>query len=129
MGIFKDLFKGYDKAKSTRKLTYEELFEIMQGGTFPCGKPELTGSGMMRCIKFPPVDKYVIQIAISGQTITTSKVYSGVGGFLKESAGDALTGGYYQTINSENIDLNRMTEIVTKEITRLLDEKQLLLKK
>lgn len=129
MGIFKDLFKGYDKTKTTKKLSYDELYEVIKDGNFPCGKPELTGSGIMRCIKFPPVDKYVIQIAVTGQTITVSKVYSGVAGIVKENVVDAVSGGLYSTFNGESIDLNKMTEVVTTEIKRLLDENNLLLKK
>lgn len=130
MGFFKslakDTCKGYDKVKATKKLTYDELFEIIKDGNFPCGTPELTGSGIMRCIKFPPNNKYVIQLSICGASIQATKTYSGAGGLLKEVAGDTLTKGMYSTVNGENIDMNRMTTTVIEEITRLLKEKDLL---
>lgn len=61
----KDVFKGYDKVKLKEKITYDELYEIMKDETYSVGKPEITGSGLMRCIQFPAVDKYKIQIAIT----------------------------------------------------------------
>ena len=129
MGVFKDLFKGYEKTKTTRKLTYEELYDVIKDGSFPCGAPALTGKGIMHCIQFPPVDKYLIQVAITGQTITVSKIYNGAAGLAKEAIMDSVTGGWFSAVNGESIDLNRMTEVVTTEISRLLDEKGLLLKK
>ena len=54
----KDVFKGYDKVKLNDKITYDELYEIMKDETYSVGKPEITGSGLMRCIQFPAVDKY-----------------------------------------------------------------------
>ena len=57
----KDVFKGYDKVKLKDKITYDELYEIMKDETYSVGKPEITGSGLMRCIQFPAVDKYKIQ--------------------------------------------------------------------
>ena len=72
----KDVFKGYDKVKLKDKITYDELYEIMKDETYSVGKPEITGSGLMRCIQFPAVDKYKIQIAITSKTITISKIYS-----------------------------------------------------
>ncbi len=128
MGLFGDLFKGYDKVKANKKLTYEELYDIIKDGDFKGEKPEITGSGIMKCIKFPPVDKYVIQISISGETIMASKIYSGVGGILKESVGDAFTHGWYSSLNNENIDLNRLTTDIIGEISKLLDAKGLLKK-
>ena len=80
----KDVFKGYDKVKLKEKITYDELYEIMKDETYSVGKPEITGSGLMRCIQFPAVDKYKIQIAITSKTITISKIYSGAGGLAKE---------------------------------------------
>ena len=68
----KDVFKGYDKVKLNDKITYDELYEIMKDETYSVGKPEITGSGLMRCIQFPAVDKYKIQIAITSKTITIS---------------------------------------------------------
>lgn len=64
----KDVFKGYDKVKLKDKITYDELYEIMKDETYSVGKPEITGSGLMRCIQFPAVDKYKIQIAITSKT-------------------------------------------------------------
>lgn len=129
MGMFKDLFKAYEKTKTTRKLTYEELYEVIKEGNFPCGQPFLTGKGIMHCIQFPPIDKYLLQVAISGQTITVSKIYNGVGGLAKEAIMDSVTGGWFSTVNGESIDLNRMTETVTEEISCLLDQQGLLQKK
>ncbi|AFA46897.1 hypothetical protein [Acetobacterium woodii] len=133
MGLFdkfkqgsKDMIKSYDKVKLNKKLTYDDLYEVMREGTYPCGEPQLTGKGMMRCIKFPPVDKYVIQVALSGTTVTITKVYSGVGGILKETVGDAVTGGWYNALNGENIDLNQLTRIVGNELTKLCELKGLL---
>ena len=80
----------------------------------------------MHCIQFPPVDKYVIQVALSGTTVTITKIYNGVGGILKETVGDAVTGGWYDVLNGENIDLNQMTRIIGEELTRLCGEKGLL---
>ena len=60
----KDVFKGYDKVKLKEKITYDELYEIMKDETYSVGKPEITGSGLMRCIQFPAVDKYKIQISL-----------------------------------------------------------------
>ena len=129
MGIFKDYFKGYEKTKTTQKLTYDELYDIIKDGNFPCGQPELTGTGMMRCIQFPAVDKYRLQVAIMGNTITITKIYSGVKGALKEMALDAVTDNNYGLLNHESVDANRMTETVRSEIARLLDAKGLLAKK
>ena len=39
----------------------------MKDETYSVGKPEITGSGLMRCIQFPAVDKYKIQIAITSK--------------------------------------------------------------
>ena len=78
------------------------------------------------CIQFPPVDNYVIQVALSGTTVTITKIYNGVGGILKETVGDAVTGGWYDVLNGENIDLNQMTRIIGEELTRLCGEKGLL---
>ena len=122
----KDMIKSYDKVKLNQKLSYEELHEIMKAGTYPCGEPQLTGKGIMHCIQFPPVDKYVIQVALSGTTVTITKIYNGVGGILKETVGDAVTGGWYDVLNSENIDLNQMTRIIGEELIRLCGEKGLL---
>lgn len=129
MGIFKKYFKGYEKTKTTHKLTYEELYEVIKEGNFPCGEPFLTGKGIMHCIQFPPANKYLLQVAITGKTITVSKIYNGVGGLAKEAIGDSVTDGWFSMLNGENVDLNKMTEIITVEISRLLDEKGLLLKK
>ncbi|GMQ61984.1 hypothetical protein [Vallitalea maricola] len=133
MGLFnkfkqgaEDLVKGYDKVKLNKKLTYEELLEIMQDGSYPCGKPDITGKGIMKCIRFPAVDKYLIQVAVTGKTITISKIYSGTEGFVKEVAGDLATDGWYSAVNGENIDLNRMTRSIGEELSKLLKAKGLL---
>lgn len=124
--VFNDTCKGYDKVKTNTKLTYEELYDVIKDGNFSSGKPELTGSGIMKCIKFPPVDKYVVQLAITGTTITITKIYSGVGGFAKEEVGDMFTHGFYSAFNKENIDQNRATREIGEEITNLLKAKGLL---
>ncbi len=124
--LFNDTCKMYDKVKTNKKMTYEELYDIIKDGKFETGVPELTGTGIMKCIKFPPVDKYVIQIAISGTTITITKVYSGVGGFAKEELGDMFTHGFYSAFNKENIDQNRATREIGEEISNLLKAKGLL---
>ena len=102
----KDVFKGYDKVKLKEKITYDELYEIMKDETYSVGKPEITGSGLMRCIQFPAVDKYKIQIA-------------------KEIIGDAFTNGMYDIVNGENIDLNRATREVGEKLKVLLEKKGL----
>ncbi len=133
MGLFSklksrttDIVKGYDAIKVNRKLTYEELLDIMKDGTYPCGEPNITGKGIMKCIRFPAVNKYMIQVAINGRTIMVTKVYNGAGGMLKEVAGNAATDGWYFVFNGENIDLNRMTRIIGEEISGLLIKKGIL---
>jgi hypothetical protein len=37
-----------------------------------------------------------------------------------------VTGGWYDVLNGENIDLNQMTRIIGEELTRLCGEKGLL---
>ena len=115
----KDVFKGYDKVKLKEKITYDELYEIIKDETYSVGKPEITGSGLMRCIQFPAVDKYKIQIAI------ISKIYSGAGGLAKEIIGDAFTNGMYDIVNEENIDLNRATREVGEKLKVLLEKRGL----
>lgn len=135
MGVFNklksattDIVKGYDAIKINRKLTYEELLDIMKMGSYPCGSPDITGHGIMKCIRFPAVNKYMIQVAINGKTIMVTKVYNGAGGMLKEVAGNAVSDGWYFVFNGENIDLNKMTRIIGQEISELLLERNLLLK-
>lgn len=133
MGLFdaikdanKKMNKMYDKVKMTKKLSYDELLEIMKDGTYPVGTPDITGSGIMRAIRFESTGKYQIMVAISGTTITISKSYSGVGGLAKESIGDALTGGWYNGLNKENLEGNEAVEEIGKEISRLLEQQGLL---
>ena len=95
----KDVFKGYDKVKLNDKITYDELYEIMKDETYSVGKPEITGSGLMRCIQFPAVDKEII--------------------------GDAFTNGMYDIVNEENIDLNRATREVGEKLKVLLEKRGL----
>lgn len=132
MGLFdsfksgaKDVFKGYDKVKLKEKITYDELYEIMKDETYSVGKPEIAGTGIMRCIQFPAVDKYKIQIAITSKTITISKIYNGAGGLAKEVIGDALTRGMYDMVNKENVDLNRATREVGEKLKALLESRGL----
>lgn len=133
MGLFgaikdanKKMHKMYDKVKMTQKLSYDELLEIMKDGTYPVGEPEISGSGIMRAIRFPATGKYQIMVAITGTTITISNSYSGVGGFAKEAVGDALTDGWYNGLNKENLDGNAAVEAIGKEISRLLEQKGML---
>ena len=121
----KDVFKGYDKVKLKDKITYDELYEIMKDETYSVGKPEITGSGFMRCIQFPAADKYKSDIAITSKTITISKIYSGAGGLAKEIIGDAFTNGMYDIVNEENIDLNRATREVGEKLKVLLEKRGL----
>lgn len=121
-----DTCKGYDKVKTNKKMTYEELYEVIKDGNFAVGKPALVGKGIMHCIQFPPVNKYLIQIAVTGNTITISKIYNGVGGLTKDMLGDAVTDGWFSALNEENIDLNRATRDIGEEISRLLKEQGLL---
>lgn len=123
-----DCVKGYDAIKVNRKLTYEDLLDIMKKGTYPCEYPDITGHGIMKCIRFPAVNKYMIQVAINGKTIMVTKVYSGPEGGLKEVSGNAATDGWYFVFNGKNIDLNQMTHIIGQEISELLLERDLLLK-
>ncbi len=128
MGLFdfgKKMVKGYDKVKTTEKLTYEELYEVIKDGTFSGGKPFLTGSGIMHCIQFPTTGKYKLQIAITGKTITVSKIYDGLGGMAAEGIGDALTGGWFSSLNQENLEQNEASWEVAAEIKRLLEAKGL----
>lgn len=132
MGLFgtaKDAVKGYDKCKTTEKLTYDQLFDIIKDIEFPCGVPVLEGKGIMRCIKFPEQDKYRIQIAITGKSVQATKTYAGAGGFAKEMAGDALTKGWFSAANSENISTNRMTVTVIDIVSEALKAKGLLAKR
>lgn len=126
MGFLKDSFKGYDKLKTNTSVTYEELFESMEDGNFPCGKPELIGREIMKYIKFPPVDKYAVQVSVSGKTITVMKTYSGAGGLAKEIAGDTLTKGWFSMLNKENVEQNQATRTVIAEIKRLFTERGLI---
>jgi len=117
-----DAFKQYDKVKVNKKITYDELLEIMLKGTYSIGTPAITGSGIMRCIRFPAVDKYMVQVAITSKTITITRVYANAGGIAKEMVGNVLTDGFYDVANKENIDLNRATREVGEVITKLLTE-------
>ena len=101
-------------------------YEIMKEGSYSIGVPEITGKGIMRCIKFPPVNKYLVQVAITGTTITITRVYNGMSGLAKEVAGDMVSDGMYSMVNGENIDLNRATREVGETISGLLKEKGLL---
>ncbi|MDD3417035.1 MAG: hypothetical protein PHY47_24080 [Lachnospiraceae bacterium] len=129
MGLFKDMktaVKSYSNIKVKEKLDYDRLYEIIKDGNYPLAKPEITGSGIMRAIRFDATGKYQIMVAISGKIIAVSKSYSGVGGFAKEMVGDALTGGWFNTLNKENIDGNEAVEEIGKEISRLLEQENLL---
>ena len=127
MGLFKDTLKAnkkmnkmYNKVKMNQKISYDELFEIIKDGDFPIGKPAISGSGIMRAIRFEATGKYQIMVSISGKNVMVSKSYSGVKGFAKEVAGDALTDGWYHGVNKENIDGNEAVEMIGIEISKLL---------
>lgn len=129
MGLFKKMktsVKSYSKVKVNQKLEYDQLYEIIKDGQYPLGKPEITGKGMMRAIRFNPTGKYQVMLAISGKTITVGKSYSGAGGLAKEMVGDKLTDGWFSLVNKENMDGNEAVEEIGKEISRLLEEENLL---
>lgn len=133
MGLFdmfkstaKDAFKSYDKVKLNKKLTYEELLDIMKDGTYSVGEPFITGTGIMKCIQFPPVDKYKIQVAVSGKTVMISKIYNGMGGMAKEMVGEALLSDMYDVANEENISLNRATREIGETLAALCQAKGLM---
>ena len=129
MGLFKDVKKGiktYNKVKVKRKMTYDELYEIIKDGEYPLAQPEITGKGMMRAIRFDSTGKYQIMVAISGKTIAVSKVNSGVGSFAQEMVGDALTDGWFKILNKENLKSSDDVEVIGKEISRLLEKADLL---
>lgn len=129
MGLFKDMktaVKSYSNIKVKEKLEYDRLYEIIKDGTYPLPKPEITGKGMMTAIRFDATGKYQIMVAVSGKTISVTKSYSGVGGFAKEMVGDSLTGGWFGTLNKENMDGNQAVEAIGKEVSRLLGEEGLL---
>ena len=123
---FKKMTKSYDKVKMTEKVTYDQLLEYMKEGNYPLGEPKITGSGIMRAIRFDSTGKYQVMVALSGKTITISKIYADMKGMMKESIGDAVTKGMYSAVNQENIDGNVAVEEIGKEISRILQEKGLL---
>lgn len=129
MGLFKKTktsVKSYSKVKVKEKLEYDRLYEIIKDGQYPLPKPEITGKGMMRAIRFNPTGKYQIMVAISGKTITVAKSYSGASGLAKEMIGDKFTDGWFTFMNKENIDGNEAVEEIGKEISRLLEQENLL---
>lgn len=121
MGIFKKMYKMYSNIKMNRKMSYEELYEIIKDGEYPIGKPEISGEGIMHAIRFQPTGKYQIMVGMAGKTLTVSKSYSGVTGFVKIAALDSVTNGLYQGLNKENLDGNEAVEKIGKEISRLLE--------
>lgn len=132
MGLFKDVKKGiinYNQMKTTEKLDYDQLYEILKDGNYPSGKLEITGKGMMRAIRFDATGKYQIMIALSGKTISISNIASGAGGLAKEMVGDSLTSGWFGILNKEKQDGNENVQEIGKEVRRLLDEAGLLAKK
>lgn len=129
MGLFKDMktaVKSYSNIKVKEKLQYDRLYDIIKDGTYPLPKPEITGKGIMRTIRFDSTGKYRIMVAINGKIICISKSYSGAGGLVKEMVGDSLTKGWFGTLNKENIDGNEAVEVIGKEISRLLERADLL---
>lgn len=126
MKFGKKMVKMYDKVKMTEKMNYDDLYEIIKDGDYPLGQPAITGNGIMRAIRFDPTGKYQVMVAISGKTITISKSYANLGGFVKEAALDSVTDGLYHGLNKENLDGNEAVELIGKEIARLLEEKGLL---
>ncbi len=126
MGLFKNMVKSYSNIKLKEKLDYDRLYEIIKDGNYPLPKPEITGKGMMRAIRFDATGKYQIMVAISGKTIAVTKSYSGAKGLVKEVAGDSLTGGWFHALNKENLDGNQAVEEIGKEISRLMEKENLL---
>jgi hypothetical protein len=82
----------------------------------------------MRCIRFPVVDKYRLQVAISGTTVSIAKVFANVSGFAKTAAVDAVFEAPVSAFEGESIDLNRATREVGETLRGLLKEKDLLKK-
>ena len=75
MGLIKGFKKGvinYTKIKLREKLNYDQLYEVIKDGDYPSGKPEITGKGIMRAIRFEATGKYQIMVALSGRTISIS---------------------------------------------------------
>lgn len=130
MGLVKDFKKGvinYNQMKVREKLDYDQLYEIIKDGSYPeSERPEITGKGMMRAIRFQATGKYQIMVAIGGKTISVSNVYSGVGGMANEMIGDSLTKGWFKIFNKENMDGNENVQEIGKEIRRLLEEANLI---
>lgn len=120
MNLFKKMYKMYFKVKMNKKMSYEELYEIIKDGDYPIGKPEISGEGIMHAIRFQPTGKYQIMVGMAGKTLTVSKSYSGVESFAKIAALDLVTDRWYQTLNKENLDGNEAVEVIGEEIKRLL---------
>jgi hypothetical protein len=122
----KNVVKSYAVIKITRKLTYEQLLDILKDETYSAGQPSITGKRFMRCIRFPEEDKYQIQIAITGCNIKINKVYNGVSGMLAEHTGNTFVDNWKQVSTEKNDALKiSMDEIVSK-MTDLLKSKDLL---
>lgn len=131
MGLFKDVKKGiinYSQMKTTEKLDYDQLYEILKDGNYPSGSLEITGKGIMRAIRFEATGKYQIMIALSGKTVSISNIASGAGGLAKEIVGDSLTSGWFGILNKEKQDGNENVQEIGKEVRRLLEEAGLLAK-
>ncbi|WP_394925260.1 hypothetical protein [uncultured Robinsoniella sp.] len=125
---FKKMVVNYSNIKVTEKLDYDRLLAIIKDGSYPLPAPEITGSGIMRAIRFNPTGKYQIMVALSGKTVSVVKNFSGAGEFVKSMAKDSVTDGWYSLANKENLDGNEIVELIGKEICRLLDEQGLLMK-
>ena len=129
MGLIKGFKKGvinYTKMKVQKKLDYDQLYEIIKDGNYPSGKPEITGKGMMRAIRFNATGKYQIMVALSGKTISISNIYSGAEGMAKEMLGDAVTNDLFGVFNKEKQDGNEHVQEIGKEVRRLLEQADLL---
>ncbi|NLC03559.1 MAG: hypothetical protein GX787_04675 [Tissierellia bacterium] len=129
MGLIKGFKKGvinYTKIKLREKLNYDQLYEVIKDGDYPSGKPEITGKGIMRAIRFEATGKYQIMVALSGRTISISNIHSGVSGMAKEMVADAFTDDLYGVFNNEKQDGNANVQEIGKEVRRLLEEANLL---
>lgn len=124
-GANKKMNVMYYNVKLKEKISVDDLYEIVCEGEYKLGKPEITGNGIMRAIRFAPMGKYQITIA-AGKTVNIAKNYADVKGFAKEVAIDSVTDGWYHSLNSENLDGNALVQEMGKQIESLLGEKGLL---
>ncbi len=85
MGIGKML--GMDSFKTMRlqkKLTLEELYELIKDAKYPCGTPEIATQGLGKLIKFPGDGVQAIQITLGTGMISVAVLADGMSGLAKE---------------------------------------------